>query len=121
MGEGTSNAESSEPLDQYSPSEQEFKEALGNHSLVFVAFLATWVAPCRVIKPIIDRVSNNTENEHVYFFSVDIDNVPEVSEDQGIRSTPALVVFEDGVKQHEVVGANPQAIHAMLQKVAKKE
>ncbi|PNP61551.1 hypothetical protein FNYG_13701 [Fusarium nygamai] len=102
-------------------SQEEFKEALENHSLVFVEFWATWVGPCRVIKPIIDRLSKNAENEHVFFCSVDIDNVSEVSEDQGIRVTPTLMVFEDGVKQHEVIGANPPAIHAMLQKVAKKE
>ncbi|KAF5722092.1 thioredoxin [Fusarium mundagurra] len=102
-------------------SEKEFKEALENHSVVFVEFWTTWAGPCRVIRPLVDRLSNLAENEHVFFCSVDIDNVSEVSEDQGIRLTPTLVVFEDGVRKHEVIGVNPPALEAMLRMVAKRE
>ncbi|KAF5245612.1 hypothetical protein FANTH_7248 [Fusarium anthophilum] len=100
-------------------SEEEFKEALENHSVVFVEFLATWSSPCHVIRPIVDRFSSTVDNEHVFFCSVDADNLSEVSQDQGIRTMPTFVVFADGVKKHEVIGANPEAIHAMLQKFAK--
>ncbi|KAF4439281.1 thioredoxin [Fusarium acutatum] len=83
-------------------SEEEFKEALENHSVVFVDFWATWSGPSRTIGPIIDRFSEETGNEYMFFCST-------------------LAVFEDGVKKHEVVGANPQAIHAILAKFVKKE
>ncbi|KAF5990062.1 thioredoxin [Fusarium bulbicola] len=63
----------------------------------------------------IHSFSSIVENQHVFFCSVDADNLSEVSQDQGIRTMPTFVVFEDGVKKHEVVGANPEAIHAMLQ------
>ncbi|KAF5539266.1 thioredoxin [Fusarium mexicanum] len=102
-------------------SEEEFKEALENHSVVFVEFLSTWSSPCHVIRPIVDRFSNTVENEHVFFCSVDADKLSEVYEDQGVRYPPTFVVFEDGVKKHEVVGGNSQAIHAMLQKLVKKD
>ena len=62
----------------------------------------------------------------VRFYKLDVDEVPDVAQELGIRAMPTFVIFKDGEKVSEVVGANPKALEAAIQKhneetTAKKE
>jgi thioredoxin 1 len=52
----------------------------------------------------------------VRFYKIDVDEVPDVAQDLGIRAMPTFLVFKDGEKVDEVVGANPKAIEAAILK-----
>jgi thioredoxin 1 len=52
-----------------------------------------------------------------YFVKVDVDEVPDVAQELGIRAMPTFVIFKDGEKISEVVGANPKALLAGIQEV----
>ena len=41
------------------------------------------------------------------FFKLDVDEVPDVAQELGIRAMPTFLLFKDGEKVGEVVGANP--------------
>ena len=49
------------------------------------------------------------------FYKLDIDEVPDVAQELGIRAMPTFVFFKNGEKVGEVVGANPKAIEAGIQ------
>lgn len=48
------------------------------------------------------------------FYKLDVDDVPDVAQDLGIRAMPTFLLFKDGNKVGEVVGANPKAIEAAI-------
>ncbi len=48
------------------------------------------------------------------FYKLDVDNVPDVAQELGIRAMPTFVLFKDGEKVGEVVGANPKALEAAI-------
>ena len=50
----------------------------------------------------------------VHFIKLDVDEVPDVAKDLGIRAMPTFLLFENGDKSDELVGANPTAL---IQKV----
>lgn len=52
---------------------------------------------------------------------IDVDEVPDVAQELGIRAMPTFLIFKDGEKVQEVVGANPQALKAAIDKVASSE
>lgn len=50
------------------------------------------------------------------FYKIDVDEVPDVAQELGIRAMPTFQIFKDGAKVEEVVGANPKALEAAIQK-----
>lgn len=46
----------------------------------------------------------------VKFYKVDVDAVPDVAQELGIRAMPTIVYFKNGQKFNEVVGADLRAI-----------
>jgi thioredoxin 1 len=58
----------------------------------------------------------DTYKDKVQFFKIDVDEVPDVAQDLQIRAMPTFLVFKDGQKVEEVVGANERAIRAAVDK-----
>ena len=50
------------------------------------------------------------------FYKLDVDEVPDVAQELGIRAMPTFVFFKGGERLDEVVGANPKAIEAGIKK-----
>ncbi|KAH0545563.1 hypothetical protein FGG08_000394 [Glutinoglossum americanum] len=91
----------------------EFDAAIKDNSLVFIDCFATWCGPCRVIAPVVESLSKTYTNTH--FYKLDVDEVSDVAQELGIRAMPTFVLFKDGEKSGEVVGASAKAIEAAIQ------
>jgi thioredoxin 1 len=48
------------------------------------------------------------------FYKLDVDEVPDVAQELGIRAMPTFLLFKGGDKVAEVVGANPKALEAAI-------
>ena len=48
------------------------------------------------------------------FFKLDVDEVPDVAQELGIRAMPTFLLFKNKEKVGEVVGANPKALEAAI-------
>ena len=56
-----------------------------------------------------------------HFIKVDVDEVPDVAQELGVRAMPTFMIFKDGQKVQEVVGANPDALQAAIEEAVKEE
>lgn len=54
------------------------------------------------------------EYPNAKFYKVDVDDVPDVAQELGVRAMPTFVLFKNGDKVGEVVGANPKALEAAI-------
>ncbi|KAF2796396.1 thioredoxin-domain-containing protein [Melanomma pulvis-pyrius CBS 109.77] len=81
-------------------------------TLVVLDCFATWCGPCKVIAPQVVKFSDNYPTAR--FYKLDVDEVPDVAQDLGIRAMPTFLLFKDGAKVAEVVGANPKALEAAI-------
>jgi len=73
----------------------ELQEKINSGKKVIVEFWAEWCGPCKMMKPVFERVSNNnTSNVGMYTMNVDLNR--EVGATLGIRSIPTIKVFENG-------------------------
>jgi thioredoxin 1 len=52
------------------------------------------------------------------FLKVDVDELSDVAQEYGIRAMPTFLIFKDGEKVDEVVGANPVQLEAVIKKYA---
>ena len=73
----------------------ELQEKINSGKKVIVEFWAEWCGPCKMMKPIFEKVSNNnTSGVEMYTMNVDLNR--EVGATLGIRSIPTIKVFENG-------------------------
>ena len=73
----------------------DLKEKIKNGEKLIVEFWAEWCGPCKVMKPIFEKVALTNESD-VKMYTVNIDKNKEVATSLGIRSIPTIKVFNGG-------------------------
>ncbi|KAG9230779.1 putative thioredoxin [Amylocarpus encephaloides] len=94
----------------------EYEAALKDNNVVVLDCFATWCGPCKVIAPTVVKFSD--EFPSIHFAKIDVDEVPDIAQKLGVRAMPTFLIFKDGEKVSEVVGANPQALKVAIEKIA---
>lgn len=87
-------------------SEKEFQQEVAN-GVAVVDFSAIWCGPCKMIAPVLEEISNEMEGK-AKFFNVDVDQNPDLAQEYGIASIPALLLLKDGERQEIQVGFQPK-------------
>ena len=82
------------------------EEVLKSDKKVLVDFNADWCGPCRMLKPVIEEISNN--NNYIVA-SVNIDDEEDLAREYGVMSIPCLVVFLNGKEVKRSVGLIPKS------------
>ncbi|TFG35551.1 MAG: thioredoxin [Parcubacteria group bacterium] len=83
------------------------KEVIKNSKLVLVDFYTVWCPPCKVLGPILEKLSEEFKGE-IIFTKINIDSNPVVSQQFGIESIPTVALFKDGKSLDGFVGAIPE-------------
>jgi thioredoxin 1 len=73
----------------------QLQEKIKNGEKVIVELWGTWCGPCKMMKPVFERVaSENTTNVQMY--TMDVDQNREVAMSFGIKSIPTILSFNKG-------------------------
>ncbi|MBI5917542.1 MAG: thioredoxin [Bacteroidetes bacterium] len=89
------------------------KEVLDNEGVSVLDFWAEWCGPCRMISPIIEKLSTEY-NGKVKVGKVNVDENQDISVNYGIRSIPTILIFKNGKEVKRHVGLTTQANLAQL-------
>ncbi len=89
-------------------------EVLSCDKPVLVDFYADWCGPCRMVSPLVDELSE--ESDAYKEGKINVDQQPELAAKYGVMSIPTLMVFRGGQAVQTAVGARGKdAILKMLE------
>ena len=83
-------------------SKEEYDNILASNKSVFVDFFADWCGPCKMVGPLVEKISET--NPDIKFVKVNVDSNPEIASMYGIMSIPTLIAFKDGKLAKQAVG-----------------
>ena len=79
-------------------------EVLQSDLPVLVDFWAPWCGPCRLVAGVVDEVAQRYGRQ-LKVVKVNTDEQPSIASSYGIRSIPTLMVFMNGERVEQLVGA----------------
>ena len=88
-------------------SSETFNEALKSSRPVLVEFSAPWCTYCRRINPALDKIADSRED--VLVVKVNIDEEPELAQQERIEVIPTLVVYKEGFDLGSIVAPESKA------------
>lgn len=91
-----------------SVNQTEVKELVKSDGLTVVDCFAEWCGPCKMLKPMLDRISKDYPG--VNFVAVDIDENADFAAENKIRGVPTLLWYKGGSLVDTTVGVSPEKI-----------
>ena len=84
---------------------------------VMIDFWAPWCGPCHMVSPIVESLADKYEG-NIKVGKVNLDEHPALASEYGIRSIPAIFIFNNGEVAERAVGVQPKdTLSAMIDRV----
>ena len=97
-----------------------FDEIIKSQEYVLIDAWAPWCGPCKMIAPILLEISH--ERTDIEIVKMNVDDNQELALKNEIQSIPTLMLFVNGEKIDQIIGALPKkVINNFLDKHIKKE
>jgi len=80
------------------------KEVMHSKLPVLVDFWAPWCGPCRLVGPILDKISSEYTTK-LEFSKLNMDEAQEIAAKFDVRGIPCMIIFKDGKELDRVIGA----------------
>jgi len=93
-------------------SDANFEEkVLKSELLVLVDLWAEWCGPCRMVKPVVEQLSEEYVGQ-IVVGELDVDANPNITVEYGVRNIPTILFFKGGKLVDKQVGAVPKTVLA---------
>ncbi len=84
------------------------EDVLKSETPVLIDFWAPWCGPCQMVSPVVEKLSDDYVNT-MAFYKMNVDESPVTAQNYGIMSIPTLMLFKEGEKVDQIIGAVPES------------
>lgn len=92
----------------------EYKSIISQDKLVVAKFSASWCKPCQKAKPIVEELSK--EYPEASFINVDVDNLPQIADEESVKTIPFFKIFKGGNFLDEIIGCDKAQLKDLISK-----
>ena len=90
-------------------SDSDFESKVKNEDVSILQFSAAWCGPCKVLKPIMEKLSDEFKDKaNFYYADIDEKAINSASA-AAVRGVPTVVVYKKGVEVDRKVGGVPES------------
>ena len=84
------------------------KEVKGSGIPVLVDFWAPWCGPCRIVGPVLEKISSEYKAK-LKFSKLNVDDSQEIASEHDVRGIPCMIIFKNGKEVDRIIGSYPEA------------
>ena len=82
-------------------------EVLKSDTPVLVDFYADWCGPCKMMAPVVEKVSEEYEGK-IKAGKINVDENPEIAGKYGVMTIPTIMVIKNGEVVDKTIGVQPK-------------
>jgi thioredoxin 1 len=92
--------------------QKEFEGITQGQNTAVVSFFADWCIPCREVGPKLEAWSEKFEDKE--FYKVNVDELMEIAEDEGISCIPTIIIYKSGCQLEIFEGTDDDKIKELF-------
>ena len=89
--------------------DEDFETKIKNEDVSVIQFSANWCGPCKVIKPVMDKLAVEYKNKAGFYYADIEDSGINTGSAAGIRGVPTVIIYKKGVEISRKVGGVPES------------
>ncbi len=86
----------------------EFDKLVHSEKLVIIDFGAVWCGPCKMLKPVLDKISKDYASKNVKIVPIDVDDSRALSTAMKVNEIPLLLFYKNGELVERMIGFNQE-------------
>ena len=88
--------------------DEDFDSKIKNDNVSIILFSAIWCSPCKVYKPILEKVSDEYKDKANFYYADIEDSAINTASQAGIRGVPTVIIYRKGQEVDRKVGGVPE-------------
>ena len=89
--------------------DEDFENKVKSEDVSVIQFSATWCGPCKALKPVMDKLSDEYKDRANFYITDIEDSGINTGSAAGIRGVPTVIIYKKGVEGDRKVGGVPES------------
>jgi thioredoxin 1 len=89
--------------------DEDFESKLKQEEVSVIQFSAAWCAPCKALKPVMDKISDEYKDKANFYYGDIEDGAINTASAAGVRGVPTVIIYKKGVEVSRKVGGVPES------------
>ena len=89
--------------------DEDFENKIKKEDISVIQFSASWCAPCKALKPVMDKLSDEYKDRANFYITDIEDSGINTGSAAGIRGVPTVIIYKKGIEIDRKVGGVPES------------
>ena len=89
--------------------DEDFENKIKKEDISVIQFSASWCAPCKALKPVMDKLSDEYKDRANFYITDIEDSGINTGSAAGIRGVPTVIIYKKGIEVDRKVGGVPES------------
>ena len=89
--------------------DEDFENKIKKEDISVIQFSASWCSPCKVLKPVMDKLSDEYKDRANFYITDIEDSGINTGSAAGIRGVPTVIIYKKGIEIDRKVGGVPES------------